>query len=185
MARASILRVVTLALGAFPILVGCSTVAYKTEPVVSHSRYATIENFSTEVITPEQVDGLLAEVAQILAVQLDPAKPKARIVVTTPTRIANLYRATTGAAPFGADAEGLYFPGASLVLISYYDRTILGHELAHYPTDHYLPQTPRDKWEAVARMVERKLPTTPAVVATAPVPTLVAARASADLTAAE
>ena len=61
------------------------------------------------------------------------------------------------AAPFGADAEGLHFPGASLLLISSYDRTILGHELAHYLTDHYLKQTPRDKWEAVARMVERKL----------------------------
>ena len=179
MARSSILHAAALALGAFPILVGCSTVSYKTEPAVSHSHYATIENFSSEAITPEQVDGLLAEVAQILDVQLDPTKPKARIVVTIPTLIADLYRATTGAAPFGADAEGLYFPGASLVLVSYYDRTILGHELAHYLTDHYLKQTPRDKWEAVAHMVERKLPAAETVVATAPAPMLVAAHVPA------
>ena len=89
-------------------------------------------------------------------------------------------RATTGAAPFGADAEGLYFPGASLVLVSSYDRTILGHELAHYLTDHYLKQTPRDKWEAVAHMVERKLPAAETVVATAPAPMLVAAHVPAS-----
>ena len=43
MARSSILHAATLALGAFPILVGCSTVSYKTEPAVSHSHYATDE----------------------------------------------------------------------------------------------------------------------------------------------
>jgi hypothetical protein len=171
------LRVLALTLCAAPLLIGCASVSYRTEPLVSHSRFTTIENFSTDAITPEQVDGLLAEVAQILNVRLDPTKPKARIIVTTPSRIAELYRATTVVVAHGADAEGLYFSGASLVMVSYFDRTILGHELAHYLTDHYLKQIPRDDWERVAAMVERKLPSTPVAVATTA--TVVAANGAA------
>ena len=171
MVLSRVLRVGALALCAAPVLVGCASVSYRTEPLVSHSRFTTIENFSTDAITPEQVDGLLAEVAQILKVRLDPTKPKARVIVTTPGRIADLYRATSVVAAHGANAEGLYFPGASLVLVPYFYRTILGHELAHYLTDHYLKQTPRDDWERIAALVERKLPSAPAAVA----PTVVTA----------
>ena len=50
------------------------------------------------------------------------------------------------------------------VMISCFDRAILGHELAHSLTDHDLRQTPRDRWELPAEMVERTLPSTaPAV----------------------
>lgn len=178
----SILRpLAALALGSIPFLTGCATVNYRTEPVVAQSQYANIENFSEEQISPEQIDGLLAEVAQILSVSLDPAKPKARIIVTTPSRIAELYRATTVVVPHGADAAGLYFPGASLVMVSSFDRTILGHELAHYLTDHYLKQTPKDRWEHIAEMVERKLPSEAPVKA----PTVVAARMPASPATAE
>jgi len=49
-------------------------------------------------------------------------------------------------------------------MISCFDRAILGHELAHSLTDHDLRQTPRDRWELPAEMVERTLPSTaPAV----------------------
>ena len=48
---------------------------------LTHTRYATIENFGDEEITAEQVDGLLEEVAEILEVTLRPATPKVRITV--------------------------------------------------------------------------------------------------------
>ena len=171
MAFARAVRVLLLALGAAAGLVGCASVGYHSEAVASHGRFVTIENYSTDEIAPEQVDGLLAEVAQILGVQLDRKMPKAHIIVTNPSRIADLYRATTTGATYGAHAEALYFPGAGVVLIPYFDWTILGHELAHYVTDHYLRQTPREEWEHLAHMVERKLSDGPgALVAAGPVP---------------
>jgi hypothetical protein len=144
-------------LGVLP-LVGCAGVSYRDQATTSPTRYGTIENFSDEAITAEQVDGLLDEVAAILKVTLDPGKPKVRIMVTTPGRIADLYRRVAAVAPHGSDAMALYLPGASLVMISSYDRTILGHELAHYLTDHYLKTAPRKDWEKIAHMVEDKLP---------------------------
>ena len=161
MAFARTFRVLLLALGVAASLVGCASVGYHPEAVVSHGRFITIENYSTDEIAPEQVDGLLAEVAQILNVALDPTNPKARILVTDPSQIADIYRATTTSVTFGAAPEALYFPGASVVLIPYFHRTILGHELAHYVTDHYLRQTPREEWEHLAHMVQRMLPSHP------------------------
>jgi hypothetical protein len=152
-------------LGFLPLIVGCAGVTYRERATVSQTRHATIENFSDEEITAEQVDGLLEEVAEILSVRLDPDKPKVRIMVTSPSRIADLYRHVMVVAAHGADAVALYFPGASLVMIASYDRTILGHELAHYLTDHYLKSTPRRNWERIAHMVEDKLPAAPRIVA--------------------
>jgi hypothetical protein len=113
-------------------LVGCASVNYRDQATASQTRYGTIENFGDEMITAEQVDGLLEEVAEILKVTLEPSKPKVRIMVTSPGRIADLYRRVATVAPHGSDALALYLPGASLAMISTYDRTILGHELAHY-----------------------------------------------------
>jgi hypothetical protein len=152
-------------LGMLPLLVGCAGLSYRDQATASQTRYGTIENFSDEVITAEQVDGLLEEVADILKVTLEPGKPKVRIMVTSPGRISDIYRRVMTVAPFGADALALYLPGASLVMISSYDRTILGHELAHYLTDHYLKTAPRKDWEKIAYRVEDKLPTTPRMVA--------------------
>jgi hypothetical protein len=70
----------------------------------------------------------------------------------------------------GTDARALYFAGANLVVIPYYSRTILGHELAHYLTDQYLKATPRRNWERIAQMVEDALPLTAPVARPAPVP---------------
>jgi len=89
-------------------------------------------------------------------VELDPAVPKPRIVVTSPGRIDRLYSSSSVAFSGHARVAALYFPGANLVLIPYFDRTILGHELAHYITDHYL-KTPRPEWEEIAHIVEWKL----------------------------
>ena len=152
-------------LGALPLIVGCAAVSYRDQATTSQTRYATVENFGDEAITAEQVDGLLEEVADILKVTLEPGKPKVRIMVTSPGRIADLYRRVAAVAPHGSDAVALYVPGASLVMISSYDRTILGHELAHYLTDHYLKSTPRKDWEKIAYMVEDKLPTASRMVA--------------------
>jgi Zn-dependent protease with chaperone function len=133
--------------------------------VLSHTRYAAVENFGDEQITTEQVDALLEEVAAILDVALLPSTPKVRIMVMSPGRIADLYRQVVTVAPHGADARALYLPGANVVAISHYSRTVLGHELAHYLTDHYLKSTPRRNWERIALMVEDELPSTPRIVA--------------------
>jgi hypothetical protein len=167
-------------LGLLP-LVGCAGVNYRDQATASQTRYGIVENFSDEVITAEQVDGLLDEVAAILKVTLDPSKPRVRIMVTTPGRIADLYRRVAAVAPHGSDAMALYLPGASLVMISSYDRTILGHELAHYLTDHYLKTAPRKDWERIAYIVEDKLPLKAPVAKAPAAGTVVAARVAPTL----
>lgn len=160
MALSPILKAARLAVLTLPLflIIGCASVqTYRSDAVVVRSEFAVIENYGTTAVVPEQVDGLLREVAGILGVELDAAKPKVRILVTTPERIAALYRASAVVATHGADAEGLYFPGASLVLVPHFDRTLLGHELAHYITDHYLKNAARQDWEKIAYRVERKL----------------------------
>jgi hypothetical protein len=152
-------------------VVGCAGVAYREQSSLVHARYATVENFGDEAITADQVDGLLEEVAQILHVTLSPAVPRVRILVTSPTRIGDLYRQMVMVAPHGSHARALYVPRANLVLIPYYERSILGHELAHYLTDHYLKSTPRHDWERVAYSVEDALPkAAPAVARRSPAP---------------
>lgn len=146
-----------LLLLALPIFAGCGSLnAYRSESVLLRSQFTIIENYGTTEIDPREVDRLLLQVAEILGVQLDPTIPKPRIVVTTPSRIASLYGSTSVAFPGHARAAALYFPGANLVMIPYFDRTILGHELAHYITDHYL-KAPRPEWEGIAHTVEWKL----------------------------
>jgi hypothetical protein len=151
---------------AFVLLVtGCAGVEYRERSTLVHTRYATLENYGDAPITAEQVDHLLEEVAEILHVALRPGVPKVRIMVTTPTQIAEVYRRSVTVAGHGGHARALYLPGANLVLIPYYTRTLLGHELAHYLTDHYLKTTPRRQWEQLAYTVEDALPTTPRTVA--------------------
>jgi hypothetical protein len=160
-----------------PVVAGCADIGYRDRSVLDHGRYTTLENFRDEQITAEQVDCLLEEVAEILNVTLSPSTPKVRVMVMPPTRIADLYRQVVTVAPHGADALALYLPGANLVAVPYYSRTILGHELAHYLTDHYLKSTPRRSWERIALMVEDALPDTPRIVARrSPTPDALAAR---------
>jgi hypothetical protein len=90
-----------------------------------------------------QIGDLLEEVAGILNVTLTPGTPKVRITVVSPGRIADLYRQVVTVPPHGADVRALYFAGVTLVAIPHYSRRALGHELAHYLTDHYLKSTPR------------------------------------------
>jgi hypothetical protein len=138
---------------------------YRERSTVTRTWYATIENFCDEEITADQVDGLVEEVADILHVTLDPKAPKVRVMVMPSSRISDLYRQVTTVAPHGADARALYWPGANLVVVPYFSRTVLGHELAHYLTDQYLKSTPRRRWEHIAMMVEDALPDTPRMVA--------------------
>jgi hypothetical protein len=148
-----------------PVVLGCADVAYRERSSLTHTRYATVENFGEEQITAEQVDTLLEEVAEILDVTLLPSTPKVRIMVMPSGRIADLYRQVAAVTPHGADARALYLPGANVVAISHFSRTVLGHELAHYLTDHYLRSTPRANWERIALMVEDALPSSPRIVA--------------------
>jgi hypothetical protein len=133
-------------------------VGYREQSTLTHARYATVENFGDEEINAEQVDGLLEEVAEILDVKLDPTKPKVRIMVRSSGEIQALLRGHVAIAGHWSEARALYFAGANLVVIPYYSRTIVAHELAHYLTDHYLKSTPRRLWERIAREVEDALP---------------------------
>jgi hypothetical protein len=164
-------------LALLPVVVGCADVTYRERATLSHTRYAVIENFGDEDITAEQVDGLLEEVAQLLHVTLSPGKPKVRIMVMPANRIAELYQRIVTVVAHGGRARAIYLPGANVVAVPYYSRSILGHELAHYLTDHYLKSTPRQRWERIATMVEDALPDTPRVVARrSPAPEDLAAR---------
>jgi hypothetical protein len=140
------------------LVVGCAGAEYRERSTLVHARYATIENFGDETLAAEQVDGLLEEVAEILQVELRSGVPKVRILVTSPSRISELYARVVKVAPHGSNARALYVPGANLLMVPYYDRGLLGHELAHYLTDHYLKSTPRGDWERLAYMVEDSLP---------------------------
>jgi hypothetical protein len=154
-----VLRMLALLAVVLSVMVGCAGVNYRERSTLSHTCYATIENFGDKAITAHQVDGLLEEVAEILDIRLDPAKPRVRIVVRPTNYIQAISEGVT-AAGYGSKVQALYFDGANLVVIPYYSRTILGHELAHYLTDHYLQSTPRRHWERIARTVEDALPTT-------------------------
>lgn len=159
------------------LVTGCAGVDYRERSTLVHTRYATLENYGDEPITVEQVDDLLEEVAELLHVTLRPGVPRVRIMVTTPTRITEVYQRVVTVAAHWGHPRAVYIPGANLVMIPYYERSILGHELAHYLTDHYLKGTPRREWERVACMVEDTLPTTPRAVARrAPAPDAVAVR---------
>ena len=158
MALSRTLKAATFALLVFPVLVGCAAKnTYRLDSVVTESRFATIQNFGTAEIDAANVDSLLMEVADLLGVTLDRAVRKARIVVTAPEKIAGLFRAASANYHGRGYAEAVYIPKASIVMIPYFDRIILGHELAHYVTDHYLKQMPHPQWEEIAERVERKL----------------------------
>ena len=51
-----------------PVVLGCADVSYRERSTLTHTRYATVENFGDEHIAAEQVDDLLEEVAD------DPAR---------------------------------------------------------------------------------------------------------------
>ena len=159
------LRVLT-PLVLLPVVLGCAdgSLSYRDRSTVTRTWYATIENFCDEEITADQIDGLVEEVADVLHVTLDPKVPKVRVMVMPSGRISELYRQVTTVAPHGADARALYWPGANLVVVPYFSRMLLGHELAHYLTDQYLKSTPRRNWEHIAMMVEDALPDTPRMV---------------------
>jgi hypothetical protein len=150
-------------LALLPVVLGCADggLSYRDRSTLTQSWYATIENFCDEDITADQVDGLLEEVADVLHVTLDPRVPKVRVMVMPSNRISELYHQTVTVAPHGADARAIYWPGANLVVVPYFSRMILGHELAHYLTDQYLKSTPRRNWEHIAMMVEDALPAKP------------------------
>jgi hypothetical protein len=151
-----------------PLFVGCAEVSYRERSTIAHTRYATLQDYGAEPVTAERIDDLLEEVADLLNVTLDPKVPKVRVMVMPASRIAELYRKIQTVAPHGADARAFYLPRASVIAVPYYTRTILGHELAHYLTDHYLKSTPRQSWERIALRVEDELPDRPRLVARRP-----------------
>ena len=167
MPRFRIVKMLMCALLILPSLIGCAarnTYRLDLEPRVMQSEFAIIQNFGTADVDSSKVDALLLEVADMLGVTLDRSVRKVRIVVTAPENISGLALAINStpsgkvsAMSPGRYVEALYLPKASVAMIPYYDRVILGHELAHYITDHYLPQTPLARWEHIADRVEHKL----------------------------
>jgi hypothetical protein len=172
-----------LAALAFLPLVGCAGVEYRQESTVSYTRYATVENFGDITMTAEQVDGLIEEVAGLLNVTLDPRKPKVRIMVVSPSRISEVYRQLVTVTAHGSDVAALYLPGAGVVMVPSFERSLVGHELAHYMTDQYLKSTPKSQWERIALRVESQIASAP-VVAKAALPRDAVARADQGVTAA-
>ena len=162
-----IAKMAICALLILPALIGCATrntYRLNLEPVVTQSEFALIQNFGTAEIDPSKVDELLLEIAEMLGVTLDHSVRKVRIVVTAPENITGLALAINStpsgkvsAMSPGRYVEALYLPKASIAMIPYFDRVILGHELAHYVTDHYLMHTPLAQWEHIADRVEQKL----------------------------
>jgi hypothetical protein len=192
MLAARITQLVTCVLVILPAMVGCAarnTYRLDAAPVVMDSRFATIHNFGTAEIDPANVDALVKEVADILGVTLQDSVRRVRIVVTAPDQIMGLAltinstpSGNVSAMGSGRYVEALYLPKASVALIPYFDRSILGHELAHYVTDHYLKHAPLTEWEAIADRVERKLwATKPAEPAVLSVVTISAAGREANL----
>src|SRR5262245_1585690 len=94
-------------LALLPLVWGRAGVAYRERSTLVHTRYATVESFGDEPITPEQIDGLLEEVADILQVELRSEVPKVRILVTSPGRIGDLYQQVVKVAPHGSRARAL------------------------------------------------------------------------------
>lgn len=140
-----------------PVLAGCASLnAYRAEPIMLQSLFTSIENYGPGEIRAEEVDRLFLEVADLLSVRLRANVPRPRIAVTNPDRIASLYDGVAAGVPGYSRAVALYFPSPCLIIIPYFDRILLGHELAHYFTDHYL-NTPRAQWEDIAHDVESKL----------------------------
>ena len=162
-----IAKLITCALLILPGLIGCAaknTYRLNLAPVVTESRFALIQNYGTADINPSNVDALLGEIADILGVPLQHSVRKVRIVVTSPDNITGVALAINSTPsgkvstmPAGRYVEALYLPKVSVVLIPYFDRIILGHELAHYVTDHYLRHTPLAQWEGIADRVEHRL----------------------------
>ena len=181
MSRVRLARIAICVLLLLPALIGCAarnTYRLDLAPVVTQGEFSIIQNFGTADIDTPTVDALLLEIAGMLEVTLDRSIRKVRVVVTSPDQISGLALAinSTPAGKVSAMAPGhyveaLYLPKASIALIPYFDRVMLGHELAHYVTDHYLTQTPLDRWEAIAERVEQKLWVTKAVP-TPPAPSL-------------
>lgn len=136
------------------LLQGClGSVQYLASPGVQTGLHADILNFSDREIAPNMVDQVYLNVARLMRITPDASKPRPQVLVVPPSRIhqeflrlGRLAKAQDGV------ALALYIPHANKILIPYFDRTLLTHELAHYFTFHYL-SAPRSQWEAIADRV--------------------------------
>lgn len=146
---------VVLPLLLLPLLLqGClSHVQYLTSPGIQAGLHADIVNFSNSEIAPEKVDALYLEVARLMGITPNTSKPRPQVLVVSPTQIHQEYlRLGRSAKAQDGIAIALYIPHANKILIPYFDRTLLTHELAHYFTFNYL-SAPRSQWEAIADRV--------------------------------
>lgn len=139
------------------LLQGClGSVQYLSTPGVRTGVHADILNFSDSEIAPEKVDALFLDVARLMAITVDSSKPRPQVAVVSPDHIHKEYlRLRPSAKNQGGVAVALYIPYENKILIPYFDRTMLTHELAHYFTFQYRI-APRSKWEAIADMVVEK-----------------------------
>lgn len=153
-ARLTFYRAVLLLVLLPALFQGClGGVQYRATPGVRTGIYADIVNFSDSEVAPGQVDALYRDVARVMRIVPDRAKPRPQIVVVPPAQIHEEYlRLHHSAKSQDGVALALYIPHANRILIPRYDRTLLTHELAHYFTFHYLSAA-RSDWEVIADKV--------------------------------
>jgi hypothetical protein len=141
-----------------PTLEGCAgRTLYLPTPAVQDGRYVTIINFSDRAISPDEADDIFLLVARLMNVTLSRSRPRPHIHIVSPTQIQREYLRFY---PYARTGEGiavaLYLPALQRVLLPYFDRTILAHELAHYFVSEYF-WVPRSQWEEIAEDVATKL----------------------------
>ncbi len=137
---------------------GCiANIQYRSSPTVQRGDYNEIFNFSDSAIDHKIVDELYLKVANVMNVTPDKSKPRPKVQVVSPAEIHNEYLRLWPSAKYRSDiALALYIPHENKILIPYFDRKLLAHELAHYFTFHYMSVS-RSKWEEIADKVVENL----------------------------
>ena len=143
-------HLLVLFLASIPVLLqGCGgSTQYLAQPHVRSGVYADVFNFSDTEIHRDDVDKLYLEVADLMAITPDRSKPRPQVFIVSAAQIRQEYvRFRPAAKTSGRMAMALYIPHQNKILIPYFDRTLLVHELAHYFSSQYL-SLPQSKWEA-------------------------------------
>lgn len=99
------------------------------------------------------MDALYLDVARLMGITLNTSKPRPLVLIVSPAQIHQEFlRLGPSAKTQAGIAIALYILYANKILIPYFDRTLLTHELAHYFIFHYLSAL-RAQWEVIADKV--------------------------------
>ena len=146
------LRLFVLLVFLLPLLLeGClGNTQYLPNPQIRSGAYVDIWNFSDSEINPKEVDKLYRKVARLLNIVPDPSILRPQVLLVPPAYIHERYLRTHPLTKTqDAHAIALYIASKDQILIPYFDRALLMHELVHYFSFHYI-YAPRLKWEEIA-----------------------------------